>query len=163
MGHAEQRIEGGIVDIVGKVDALLSDVRGVSARVQRLETTGARMLDGYHEILDVLAGMRTIDKARDEQMGNVAAELGRISKRLGLVEKGPREGSSPMLEDLARIGVRMAELHAEDEDTQVRDRRALVMQRAETRALVMMWVRRAALVLGPLLTYLLTRYLGGSQ
>lgn len=163
VGSMEQRTLGGVVDIAGKVDALQVDVRRMDGRVAKLEMMAARMLDGYHEVLGIVSVLRTRSETTDVQIGAMMASSARIERRLGIVEHGPREGSSPALEEAARIGVKFAALHLDDEDTKVRERRDLMQHRAERRALLLLWARRAALVLGPLLTYLLTKYLGGSR
>lgn len=121
-GTAEQRLGAGIEgvhvdvrDLKVAIGVTQADVRSLAARLARLETMGARMLDGYHEILDALAGLRVNDKSRDAQIGIIVGELGRIATRLGIVERGPREGSSPALE-------RLADLALEDLTTEVREK-----------------------------------------
>ncbi len=59
---------------------------------------------------------------REERTGRRFAG---IEQRLGIAEQRPaREGSHPVLDDLAKIGTKMAELHLEDEKTEVKVRQA---------------------------------------
>lgn len=116
------------------------------------------------------AAHAAIDKARRENQAE-HADLGR--KLDQLAERTAKEiirltaeqtrlarqgGSSPELTQLAQMGIRIAELHVEDEATEVRERKEKAQHRREVRALVITWATRAAVVLGPLLTLFLTRH-----
>lgn len=95
-----------------------------------------------------------------EEIIRITAEQTRIARQ---------GGSSPQLEHMAQLGIRLAELHVEDEATEVKQRKAAAEQEAkdkeakakrrdEVRGLVITWATRAGLVIGPLLTMLLMRY-----
>jgi len=72
-----------------------------------------------------------------------------IARRLGVVERDPREGSSPQLEALASLAL-------EDAETEVRARK----HRAENRARAWAAAWKIAAVVGPVLGAVLMRECG---
>ncbi len=127
----------------GKVDACIVDVRAVIA--------SARTRD---EALFGLLGL-------PGQVEALARRLEDVARRVGAVERAPREGSSPQLEALASLAL-------EDAETEVRRRRAQVAEdearrqlRAQNRARLWGYVWKAAAVVGPLLGAVVARECGG--
>lgn len=93
--------------------------------------------------------------------GDVMPSIKAIAKRVGAVEKGPREGSHPQLEQLASLAV-------EDATTEVRRRRAQLEEEAAARALrianrARMWAIawKVAAVVGPFIGAAFVRACGG--
>jgi hypothetical protein len=95
------------------------------------------------------------------QVEALARRLEDVARRVGAVERAPREGSSPQLEALASLAL-------EDAETEVRRRRAQVAEdearrqlRAQNRARLWGYVWKAAAVVGPLLGAVVARECGG--
>jgi hypothetical protein len=137
--HAVDRLDS----LEEKVDALLSDVRRIVGDLRTRD-----------EALFGLLGL-------PGQVEQLARRLEDVARRVGAVERAPREGSSPQLEALASLAL-------EDAETEVRRRRAQVAEdeqrrqlRAQNRARLWGWVWKIAAVVGPLLGAVVARECGG--
>lgn len=131
-----------------KIDAAIDDVRGLDAHQRALRTSVDRLEEAALHF--VATSTRTAQRVED------------IARRLGVVERAPREGSSPQLEALASLAL-------EDAETEVRRRRAQAADEEHARALraanrARLWSvvwKAAALVVGPLVGAALARSCGG--
>lgn len=137
--HAVSRLDA----LEGKVDALVSDVRRVVGDLRTRD-----------EALFGLLGL-------PGQVEQLARRLEDVARRVGAVERAPREGSSPQLEALTSLGL-------EAIDTEVKRRRAEVDEeqqeralRAQNRARLWGWIWKVAAVVGPLLGAVVARECGG--
>jgi chromosome segregation ATPase len=118
-----------------KIDALIDDVRGLDAHQRSMRSTVDRIEEALQQV--VATTTRTDRRVED------------IARRLGVVERAPREGSSPQLEALASLAL-------EDAETEVRARKA----RAENRARAWAYAWKALAFVGPIVGAVLMRECG---
>lgn len=103
----------------------------VNARVGRVEAGQARASTQLKHLIEGVDTLTRGARESSETDGKTLAALARLEKSLGdlagrvlMVERVSGQGSSPDLAPFAKVGLRIAELRLEDEDTQVRARRA---------------------------------------
>jgi len=118
-----------------KVDAAIDDIRGLVAN-RRADRASVDRLE--EAMLQIVATSTRMDRRVED-----------IARRLGVVERDPREGSSPQLEALASLAL-------EDAETEVRARK----HRAENRARAWAAAWKIAAVVGPVLGAVLMRECG---
>lgn len=150
LGQVEAAVRRRLDQVEGKVDATISDVRAL-----------AKGLRDFEEALFVLLALPDQQRRLAASVADMGKSLAAIAQRLGVVERAPREGSHPQLEQLASLAV-------EDLETEVRRRKAQAAEEEQERALraanrARAWslVWKVAAVCGPLVGALIARSCGG--
>ena len=133
LGSPEQRIEGGVVELHGKVDALMVDARATDAVIRRLDATIRRMLDGYQEVLGIVSTLRARSETTDEQIGAIMGTLAKVERLVreahAVATKAERASST----NEVALDAMDALVAAKRESTRAKaDRRELVIGAART-------------------------------
>lgn len=126
----------------------------------------------------VVPGFKEVNKKLDnlaertaKEVIRITAEQARTAELAKQAHAQARQGSSPELQELARVGLGLAQARADDEITEVKERRARselaikeeadrAEHRKKRRELLLTWVTRAAVVIGPLVTAALMKWCG---
>lgn len=126
----------------------------------------------------VVPGFKEVNKKLDDLAERTAKEVIRMTAEQAhtatiakQAHEQSRQGSSPELQQFAQVGLRLAEARADDEITEVKERRARselaikeeadrAEHRKKRRELVITWATRAGLVIGPVITAILMRHCG---